>query len=143
MATINILVCVDVQGATTPGMGGLANNVWMLDTGKYQGTAEAGNELSTALNAGDQVVWSLAAIDPGTNVAFATDQNPFSTQQTPPTVPNVINPKPNPIDSAQYLAQFTPPGGSAAGTTYQYSLVLSMDGADQSFDPFLKLAHAS
>jgi hypothetical protein len=67
VATVNILVVVDVLGANTPGQGGLANNVWMIDTGKYSGTQEAGNELVTNAHAGDQIVWSLAAVDPSTS----------------------------------------------------------------------------
>ena len=139
MATINILVIVDVLGANTPGQGGLANNVWMLDTGKYLGTKEAGNELITTLNAGDEIVWSLAAIDPGTNLAFPTNTAPFTGQ----AVPANINPKQNPVAPNQYLAIFQVPGGTAAGTQFQYSMVLSMDGQNQTFDPFLKLFTAT
>lgn len=140
MATINVLIVVDVQGANTPGQGGLAKNVWMLDTGKYLGTKEAGNELVTVLNSGDEIAWSLAAIDPGTNVQFASGQ-PFTASGN--TVPAIINPKQNPVEPSQYLAIFTPPGGTAAGTQYQYSVVLSMDGQNQTFDPFLQLNTAT
>ena len=137
MATVDILIVVDVLGANTSGQGGLANNVWMLDTGKYLGTQEAGKELKTILNAGDEVTWTVTAIDPGTNVAFATTTAPFTSNQG--IVPSIINPKQNPVMTQQYLARFSPPGGTPANTTYQYSVVLSMNGQNQTFDPFLKL----
>jgi hypothetical protein len=136
MATINILVIVDVRGANTRGQGGLANNVWMLDSGKYSGTREGGNELITNLNAGDQIVWSLAAIDPGTNLVFPSNTPSFA---GPAVQAHIINPKQNPVDPGQHLATFEVPAGTAAGTRYRYSMVLSMGGVTQLFDPFLSL----
>lgn len=141
MATINVLVVVDVLGANTPGQGGLANNVWMLDTGKYSGTKEAGNELITTLNSGDIITWTVQAIDPGTNVEFASNTRAFTGAAVTP--PAVINPKQNPVMPSQYEALFSPPAGTSVGTTYQYSIVLSMDGQNQSFDPFLRLNRAT
>lgn len=136
MATINILVVVDVEGTTSSGS--LSNNVWMIDSGKYLGTQEAGNELITLLNDGDDVAWSLAAVNPGDNLTWGTGQ-PFSGQ----AVPNNINPKPNPVDASQYLARFFVLGGLPAGTTYQYTMTLMMDGQPYSFDPFLRLVTAT
>jgi hypothetical protein len=133
MASINVLIVVDVVAAVQQG---LATNVWMLDTGRYLNTQEAGNELVTTLNSGDQVIWSLAAIDPGTNVQFAA---PPAFTSNSGTIPAIIDPKQNPIDPSQYLGKFSPPGGTQAGTTYQYSVVLSMNGQNYTFDPFLKL----
>lgn len=146
MAEVNILIVVDVLGANTPNQGGLANNVWMLDTGKYNGTREAGNELVTTLNSGDEIAWTVQAIDPGTNVAFASPsvqfpQAPFTGQAV--TAPAVINPQQNPVIPNEYVARFSPPASTKAGTQYQYSVVLTMDGQPQSFDPFLKLFTAS
>lgn len=139
MAEVNILIIVDVLGANTPGQGGLANNVWMLDTGKYSGTKEGGNELITNLNATDQVTWSVQAIDPGTNVAFAP--SPFNGAAVNP--PAVINPVQNPVIPTQYMAIFSPPAKTPVNTKYQYSVVLTMDGQPQSFDPFLILNRAN
>jgi len=145
MAEINILVAVDVEGALSdpdPNQG-LANHVWMIDTGSYLGTKEAGNELVTLAKLGDQVTWTVTPIDPGTNVSFAPGQ-PFTTQQTnPPTIPTVINPKQNPVIPSQFMGIFSPSGGTAAGTTYQYSIALTLDGKQLSFDPFLELATAT
>jgi len=138
MATINILVVVDVEGATSSG--NLASNVWMIDTGKYLGTVEAGNELITYANNGDKLQWSLAAVDPGTNLAFApysaNPPSPFSGQ----AVPANINPQPVPLtNNTQYIAQFSVPGGTKAGAQYQYRMTLAMDGKNYTFDPFLQL----
>ncbi|HEX8136638.1 MAG TPA: hypothetical protein VF544_03520 [Pyrinomonadaceae bacterium] len=145
MAEVDVLIVVDVEGATT-GQGGLANNVWMIDSGKYTGTQECGNELITNLKSTDQVTWTVQPIDPGTNVQFAapTPQNPtwpFTGQAV--TAPAVINPKQNPVMPSQYMAIFTPPAGTAANTQYQYSIVLSMEGQIQTFDPFLNLFQAN
>jgi len=136
MAQVDILVVVDVEGASNSG---LQNNVWMLDTGKYLGTQECGNELVTLVNSADIVTWTVQPIDPATNVTFGPGQ-PFSTfQSNPPTIPNIINPQQNPINTQQFMGRFSPPGGTQAGATYQYSITLSMDGKTQTFDPFLKL----
>ncbi len=145
MAEVNVLIIVDVVGANTPGQGGLANNVWMLDTGKYTGTKEGGNELITNLNATDQVTWSVQAIDPGTNVQFATPAQGYPTPFTSNsgTVPGIINPKQNPVMPSQYMAIFSPRGGTPVNTQFQYSVVLSMDGQPQTFDPFLNLFTAN
>ncbi len=141
MAEVNVLIIVDVLGANTPGQGGLANNVWMLDTGKYTGTKEGGNELITNLNSTDQITWSVQAIDPGTNVAFAspTQALPSPFTGTAVTAPAVVKPMQNPVIPSQYLAVFTPPAGTAKNTQYQYSVVLSIDRQNQTFDPFLNL----
>ena len=136
VATINILVIVDVRGANTRGQGGLANNVWMLDSGKYNGTRNGGHELATNLNAGDRIIWSLAAIDPGTNLVFPSNTPSFTGQAVQA---HIINPKQNPADPGQHVAIFEVPAGTAAGTRYQYSMVLSMGGVTQSLDPVLNL----
>jgi hypothetical protein len=136
MATVNILVIVDVLAAVQQG---LQSNVWMLDTGKYLGTQEAGNELITLLDAGDRVNWTVVAIDPGTNVAFATDTPAF----TGAAVPANIDPKPVPLSQNQYTAVFEVPGGTQAGFKVQHSCTLSIDGHDYSFDPYLQLADST
>jgi hypothetical protein len=140
MATVNVLVVVDVEGTTTSGS--LANNVWMIDTGKYLGTQEAGNELVTLLNSGDEVVWAITAVNPGDNLTWGvglTNNQPFSGT----AVPANINPKPDPVETKQYDAIFTVPGGTAANSQYQYTMTLAMDGKNYSFDPFLKLYTAT
>lgn len=136
MATIDVLVVVDVEGTTTTGS--LAEHVWMIDSGKYLGTQEAGNELVTYVNNGDEIVWSLAAVDPGDPLAWGAGQ-PFTGQ----AVPGNINPKPNPVEQEQYLAKFSVPGNTPAGTQYQYSMTLAIENNSYTFDPFLKLHTAT
>jgi hypothetical protein len=137
MATIDVLVVVDVEGTTTTGS--LADHVWMIDSGSYLGTQEAGNELITYVNAGDEIVWALTAIDPGDSLAWGAGQ-PFSGNAVSG---NNISPKPNPVEQDQYLAKFSVPDNTPAGTTYQYSMTLAIEKNQYTFDPFLKLHNAT
>ncbi len=132
MAEVNVLIIVDVEGASTSK--DLGANVWMLDTGKYNGTQECGNELVTKLNAGDELRWTLTPIDPGSAVTFASGQ-PFSGQ----ALPNIIDPKPDPVNPSSYLSRFFPPAGTPSGTDYQYTVSLNLEGNVMSFDPSLYL----
>ncbi|NQV26837.1 MAG: hypothetical protein HQ518_21005, partial [Rhodopirellula sp.] len=51
MATVNVLVAVDVEGALSSGS--LGANTYMVDTNKYMGSgAEGTDELKTSLNIG-------------------------------------------------------------------------------------------
>lgn len=132
MATVNVLIVVDVVGATSSGS--LANNLYMIDTTKYLGTLEAGNELITTLNAGDIVAWASAPVDPGTNLQITG----FTGQ-----APGVnINPKQDPV-TGEWESKFTVPIGTPAGKQFQYSVTMSVDGRAFSFDPFLKLQTAT
>ncbi len=132
MATINVLIVVDVVGATSSGS--LANNLYMMDTTKYLGTLEAGNELITTLNAGDIVAWACAPIDPGTNLQITG----FTGQAEGVN----INPVANPV-TGEWESRFTVPIGTPAGTQFQYSVSMSVDGQPYGFDPFLKLKTAT
>lgn len=132
MATINVLIVVDVVGATSSGS--LTNNLYMIDTTKYLGTLEAGNELITTLNAGDVVAWACAPVDPGTNLLIAG----FTGQADRVN----INPKQDPV-TGEWESRFTVPIGTPAGTQFQYSVTMSVDGKLYGFDPFLKLQTAT
>jgi len=132
MATINVLIVVDVVGATSSGS--LATNLYMVDTTKYLGTLEATNELITTLNAGDIVAWASTPVDPGTNLAI--------TGFTGAAVGQNINPTHDPVTN-EWESKFTVPIGTGAGTQFQYSVSMSVDGHPYTFDPFLKLQTAT
>lgn len=129
MGEVNVLVAVDVEGALSTG--DLGANVYMVDTNKYAGSGSEGtSELKTVLNIGDTIAWSVAPIDPGTN---ATIQGFSGTAVTD----GVINPVQDPLSAQSYLSKFQPAGGTASGTSFQYTLSLSFEGKVMTFDPFL------
>jgi hypothetical protein len=135
MATVNVLIVVDVLNAVSPGhTGGLSKNLYMMDTNHFLGTLEAGNELITTLNAGDVVAWACAPIDPGTNIAITG----FTGQAKGVN----INPKQDPVTGA-WESKFTVPIGTPANSQFQYSVSMSINGQPYSFDPFLLLQTAT
>lgn len=129
MATVNVLVAVDVEGALSSG--NLGANVYMVDTNKYAGSgAEGTDELQTKLNIGDTIVWSVAPIDPGTNADISGFAGTAVSDK-------YINPVQDPLSAQAYESKFQPPGGTASGTSFQYTLSLSFEGKVMTFDPFL------
>lgn len=132
MAEVNVLVAVDVEGALTSG--NLGANCYMVDTNKYAGSgAEGTDELKTKLNIGDVIVWSVAPIDPSTNVTIAS----FSGQAVSD---KYITPVQNPLSPQSFEAKFEAPGGTAPNTSFQYTMTLSFEGKEMTFDPFLVVA---
>ncbi|NQV26838.1 MAG: hypothetical protein HQ518_21010 [Rhodopirellula sp.] len=129
MASVNVLVAVDVEGALTSG--NLEANTYMVDTNKYAGSGFEGTaELMTTLGTGDVIIWSVAPIDPGTNIKITG----FSGQAV---TDNYINPVPDPLSAGVWESRFQPPGGAGSGATYQYTLSFSLEGKAMTFDPFL------
>ncbi len=138
--TIYILVVVDVVNALTS-KEGLAGNVWMFDTEKFRGESEATGALRTYVKNGDILIWSLASINPADNLQFSTNKPFYSLNGIAnPAVPKVINPKP--LADDQYRAQVSIPGDAAKATAYQYTMTLSINGADYTFDPYLEVLNA-
>lgn len=132
MATVNILIMVDVEGALTSN--NLSDNIAMVDSNKHLGSNfEGTNELMTSLNIGDAIVWSVAAIDPG----MSADIHSFSGQAVRE---HCINPVPSPLSNQAYECLFQPSGSSGKGTTLQYTVSLSFENKVMTFDPFLVVA---
>ena len=129
MATVNVLMMVDVEGALSSG--NLQNNIYLVDTNKYLGSgAEGQAELVTNLHIGDTIVWSVAPIDPGTTVSIYS----FSGQAVSD---RYINPVPDPLTPTVWESRFEPPGGSV-GNSYQYNATLEFTNNKKlTFDPYL------
>lgn len=129
MATVNVLMMVDVEGALASN--NLSANIYLVDTNKYLGSGSEGqDELVTKLNTGDTIVWSVAPVAPGTN---ATIQS-FSGQAVDA---QYIAPVQDPLSAGVWEAKFQPPGGSV-GQSYQYNATLLFnDTTALTFDPFL------
>lgn len=129
MATVNVLCAVDVEGALSSN--NLGANVYMVDTNKYAGSgAEGTNELKTELNIGDTIVWTVAPIDPGTSVEIQGFSGAAVSER-------YINPVQNPLSPKSFESRFEPPGGTASGASFQYTMSLSLEGDVMTFDPFL------
>jgi hypothetical protein len=135
MATVNVLVAVDVQAALASG--NLQNNVYMVDTNHFLGSYQEGtSELITTLAIGDTIVWTVSPIDPGTNVSINSFTGVAINNQ-------YINPVVDPLSSTAWESRFQPPGGTSVGTQFQYSIVLSFgSGKTMTFDPFLQVGAA-
>lgn len=129
MATVNVLTAVDVEGALTSN--NLGANVYMVDTNKYAGSgAEGTSELQTKLNIGDTIVWTVAPIDPGTNVTISSFSGAAVTNKQ-------ISPVQDPLSPKSFESLFEPAGGTPSNTSYQYTMTLSFEGKEMTFDPFL------
>ncbi|WP_299770208.1 hypothetical protein [uncultured Tateyamaria sp.] len=132
MATVNVLIAVDVEGALSSG--NLGANTYIVDTNKYMGSGREGtDELQTKLAIGDTIVWSVAPIDPGTSVEI----NSFSGTAVSD---KYISPVQDPLTPTSWESKFQPPGGTPSGTSYQYTMTLSFEGKNMTFDPFLIVA---
>ena len=139
MATVDVLMVVDVEGALTggnpPGTGDLQDNIYLVDTNKYMGSgAEGQAELVTSLNDADTIVWSVSPVDPATNVTISSFGG---------TAIANGNIKPQ-NQGGNWVAKFNVGPNVSAGTQYQYNATLQFDGTETlSFDPFLSLKTAT
>lgn len=124
--TVYVLVVVDVDGALTKG---LQQNVYLVDTNKHLGSGNEGQaELVTQVPAGSRIVWSLAPVNPGSDI----DIGGFTGQAI---TSNVIAPVAAPDGSFTTLFQ---PQNAPSGTQFQYSMNILVNGdTPLSFDPFL------
>jgi len=129
MATVNVLIAVDVEGALASN--DLQNNIYMVDSNKYMGSGfEGTSELMTSLNIGDVIVWTIASIDPFTAVCIQG----FGGQAIRN---NYIAPIANPLSTQSFESKFQPPGNVTSGTTFQYTVTLSFEKKLMTYDPFL------
>ncbi len=135
MKQINVLIVVDVEGALASG--DLGANVYLVDTNKHFSSGSEGQqELITACTDGQVVIWSVTPVDPGTDATIVA----FSGQMI---AQNVCVP-----------VKSTEPGGGGViwsgrvetqgvAAAYQYSCVLSFDGNQMTFDPYLNVKAAN
>jgi len=129
MASVNVLIAVDVEGALSSN--DLGANVYMVDSNKYLGSGGEGtSELKTKLNIGDIIMWKVAAIDPGTSVQIDS----FSGQAVEK---KYIAPVQMPLSLQCFETRFQAPGGTPVNTSFQYTISLSFEGKVMTFDPFL------
>lgn len=126
MATVSVLMVVDVEGALSSG--DLQNNIYLVDTNKYVGSGREGQaELQTKLSSGDILQWTVSPVQPTGEVSIAD----LSGQAVGA---NVIKPQQDPATGA-WESKFNTSGGP--GTSYQYTATLQFEGKQLTFDPFL------
>lgn len=134
MNKINVLIVVDVEGAITSG--DLDANVYLIDTSKYAGSGNEGqDELYTACvsnpQGGSPIAWSVAPIDPSTTVKI----NSFTGAMI---ASHALVPQRYPDGSWQGTLQSNLPVENI-----QYSVVLNFEnGKKMTFDPFLKVSNS-
>jgi len=130
--TVDVLVVVDVEGALSSG--NLNSNLYMVDTTGYLGAGREGtDELVTIIGNGQGIVWSVAPVDPATNVAIIG----FGGQ----AIGQEINPVQLPAIWGSPWQASTTIGPGTNGTQYQYTMTLQYGGptgVTQTFDPFLQ-----
>jgi hypothetical protein len=129
MNTIDVLIVVDVEGALASN--DLQDNVYLIDTNKYVGSGNEGQaELKTVCQDTQPISWSVVPVSPANDVDIVQFTG------------RMVN------DKICVPKQYTMPGGTywqgvveAQGMTgeQQYSVVLTMDGRQMSFDPFLEI----
>jgi len=129
MNTVDVLIVVDVEGALA---GTLQDNVYLIDTNKHVGSGNEGQaELMTACHDGQLITWNVTPVSPSSDVEITG----FTGQMID--------------DKVCVPRQYSNPDGSywegrveAQGTTgqQQYSVLLTMDGRQMTFDPFLEIS---
>jgi hypothetical protein len=128
---VNVLIVVDVEGALASD--DLGSNVYLIDTNKHFGSGGEGqDELVTACEDGQILVWSVAAVNPGNNAEIAGFKGQIIDQK-------ICLPKQGTTATGMtfWSGRVESQGTSS---TYQYSCTLSFDGKAMDFDPFLKVS---
>ena len=131
--TVDILIAVDALGAASSG--NLSDNVYMIDTNKHVGSGNEGkNELYTSCVDGQILKWRVVGISPSSDVSIHS----FTGQMIKD---GICNPrKQDAIPSDIYWEGMVESRGTTGNI--QYSIVISIDGRQMSFDPFLKITNA-
>jgi len=126
MARIDVLVVVNVAKALRDGR--LPGNLWMVDTNKNSmSSGEASDELVTACNVGDLIYWTVVSIDADLDLTIRS----FGGRG----VPTVIQPHSDGDNS--WSGYVNAPTNSNYQQLGQYTMTLTVNGTDMTFDPFI------
>lgn len=129
MKEVDVLVVVDTEGALSSG--DLQNNVYLIDTNKYMGSwGEGSCELTTNCMDGEIVKWRVTSVDPGNDVNIVGFTGQIIDQ-------SICTPSQQGIEDDIFWEGRVETRGSTS--SYQYSIVLQMEGKKMSFDPFLNV----
>ncbi|MBU6959276.1 hypothetical protein KRR23_16215 [Pseudomonas sp. CVAP len=129
MKSVDVLIVVDVENALASG--NLQDNVYLIDSNKHCGSGSEGQaELYTACVEGQYINWTVSPVSPSSDVQI----DGFTGQMVNDRIclPKlVVDPSGN-----YWKGQVEAQGYKG---NLQYSVVLSMDGKQMTFDPFLKI----
>ena len=129
MSNVSVLIVADTLNAVASG--DLQSNVYLVDSNKYMGSgAEGQAELVTACNDGQIVNWRITPVSPDTDIKITG----FTGQMIGA---NICNPVKQGIEGDTYWSGRVETQGSTA--QYQYSVNVSIDGRQMTFDPFLNV----
>jgi hypothetical protein len=126
MNTIDVLIVVDVEGALA---GDLTDNVYLIDTNKWVGSGSEGQvELRTACTDGQMITWHVVGVSPSTDVEIVGFNGQMIADKI--CVPQQVKTP----DGTYWEGRVESQG---AASTQQYSVNLTMDGREATFDPYL------
>ncbi|GAB7262010.1 MULTISPECIES: alpha-pore-forming tripartite toxin MakABE regulator [Dickeya] len=130
MNEIDVLIVVDAEGALASG--NLGSNVYLIDTNKYIGSGNEGQEeLKTACQDGQVINWHVTGVSLSSDVSIIS----FTGQ--------MVNDKVCvPVAVSSVNGTYWQGRVEAQGTTgsQQYSVVLGLDGRSMTFDPFIVIS---
>lgn len=128
MQTVDVLIVVDALGALA---GSLQDNVYLVDTNKHVGSGNEGQvELKTSCKDGQIINWRVTGISPSSDINITGFTGQIIADK-------VCVPKKEGSDLEPYWEGIVETQGSKG--EYQYSVVLEIDGAQKTFDPFLEV----
>jgi hypothetical protein len=127
MKKIEVLIIVDASGALASN--DLSNNVYLVDTNKYFGSwGEGACELHTACHDQQSICWRVTPISQDNEVSISQFTGQIITSKV--CVPVAVGTPSDPYWEGNVETQ-------GATGSYQYSVVLVIDGKSMQFDPFL------
>ncbi|AYH47022.1 MULTISPECIES: hypothetical protein [Dickeya] len=130
MNEIDVLIVVDAEGALASG--NLGSNVYLIDTNKYIGSGNEGQEeLKTACQDGQVINWHVTGVSLSSDVSIISFTGQMVNDKV--CVPVAVNS----VNGTYWQGRV-----EAQGTTgsQQYSVVLGLDGRSMTFDPFIVIS---
>lgn len=129
MKSLDVLIVVDALGATSSGS--LSNNVYLIDTNKYLGSwAEGQCELHSVCSNGEYIKWRVVPVSPDNDVEIVRFTGTMVSTK-------VCIPQKEGMGTDIFWEGEVQTQGATG--SYQYSVVLSIDGHEMTFDPFLEV----
>ena len=129
MKQINILIVVDTESALASG--DLGGNVYLIDTNKFFGSYNIGQEeLVSACSDGQVIIWSVTPVNPGNDAQISGFTGEMITKKVCVPEQGALPGTGDIIWSARVQTQ-------GATAKYQYSCDLTFDGKTMTFDPYI------
>lgn len=134
MKEINILIVVDTEGALASG--NLGGNVYLIDTNKFFGSYNIGQEeLVTACMDGQIIIWSVTPVNPGNDAQISGFTGTMIDDKVCVPAKGTLPGTGAVVWSARVQSQ-------GATGKYQYSCDLTFDGKTMTFDPYINVKTA-